>query len=95
MDTYSVNDFPVKGRFPKLEDDLISSLNVEIRMEEVSLGVDGFHVKFYQANWDIVGKNVYTMVHKVFMGGSLDPELNRTLLVLIPKSIGTNTIKQW
>ncbi|MBA0733706.1 hypothetical protein Gogos_017691 [Gossypium gossypioides] len=79
MDAYSVNDFPVKGRFPKLEDDLISSLNVEINMKE--------------ANWDIVGKNAYTMVYKVFMEGSLDPKLNRTLLVLIPKSIGTNTIK--
>lgn len=61
MDAYSPKDFPLKGHFPKLEDDLIGSLNAEISMEEVrqalfSLApfkaprVDGFHVKFYQAN---------------------------------------------
>lgn len=55
---YSINDFPIKGRFPKLEDDFIGSLNTKISVEEArqalfsmepfkAPGVNGFHVKFY------------------------------------------------
>ena len=65
MDRYSIGCFPIKGRFPKLQDRCINALTIEVTMDEVrhsvfsmaplkALAVDDFHAKFYQANWNIV-----------------------------------------
>lgn len=51
-------------------------------------GVDGYHAKFYQLQWDVVGPSVCSMVRRVLKGHTLDPNINRTLLVLIPKVLG-------
>ncbi|MBA0580657.1 hypothetical protein Gorai_022866, partial [Gossypium raimondii] len=40
---------------------------------------------------DVVGRSVFNMARKVFMRGSLDPNINRTPLVLILKGIGADT----
>lgn len=106
MDAYSTSEFPVKGLFPKIEDDLMHSLHAEISLQEVrqalfsmaplkALGMDEIHAKFYQTNWDIVGNSIFNMVQNVFMGGNLDLEINRTLLVLIPKCVRMDTIAQF
>ncbi|KAH1091681.1 hypothetical protein J1N35_018938 [Gossypium stocksii] len=44
---------------------------------------------------DIVGGSVFEMIKNVFRRGVLEPSLNKTLLVLIPKNIGVETINQF
>ncbi|KAH1106818.1 hypothetical protein J1N35_010586 [Gossypium stocksii] len=48
---------------------------------------DGFHVLFFQKQWDTVGVAICERVKMVFNGGVIDAELNNTLIVLIPKVI--------
>lgn len=60
-----------------------------------ALVVDGIHAKFYQANWDIVGSNVYKLVRHDFSRGVLDPRLNRTLMVFILKRTDANSINPY
>lgn len=48
-------------------------------------GIDGFHAKFYWSQWD----TVCGLIQAIFKGNYLDPSINRTLLVLIPKMQGT------
>ncbi|KAB2022495.1 hypothetical protein ES319_D07G215400v1 [Gossypium barbadense] len=103
VEQYSIGNFPVQGRVPKLEDCLLSVLNVVVTMDEIrqavfsmaplkAPGVDGFHAKFYQGNWDIVGNSVFKIVRHVYIGGPLDLRLKKTLLVFIPKSLGVESI---
>ncbi|GMI75256.1 hypothetical protein like AT1G43760 [Hibiscus trionum] len=51
-----------------------------------SPGWDGLHVEFFQSQWSIVGPSIYAMIHNIFTGGTIEPRLNNTVLVLIPKS---------
>ncbi|KAA3488140.1 Retrovirus-related Pol polyprotein LINE-1 [Gossypium australe] len=46
---------------------------------------DGFHALFFQSQWDILGNDVCQWVKSVFEGRPIEPELNNTLIVLIPK----------
>lgn len=48
-------------------------------------GSDGFGPKFYQAYWKIIGKEVTTAVKSFFSHGCIPPNLNHTLVALIPK----------
>lgn len=57
-------------------------------------GIDGYHVKFYQSQWDIIGDFVCSMVRKVLDGNGLDPMINRTLIVFIPKVQRSELISQ-
>lgn len=50
-----------------------------------SSGVDGFTAGFCQQHWDLVKYNVISTVLGFLNGGELPEEVNRTLLVLIPK----------
>lgn len=50
-----------------------------------SLGPDGFTAGFYQLHWDLIGPRVTTAVLNFLNGGSLPTEVNKTVLVLIPK----------
>ncbi|KAA3480259.1 LINE-1 reverse transcriptase isogeny [Gossypium australe] len=42
-------------------------------------------IDFLNKQWDILGKDVCEWVKKVFTGKDIDPDLNNTLFVLIPK----------
>lgn len=57
--------------------------------------VDRYHAKFYQLNWKVVGPFICAMVRNVFEGNQLDPLLNRTRLILIPKVVGLEQITQF
>lgn len=103
MDNYLAGSFPIKGRFPRLEDNVLRDLMANVTLEEArqpvfstsplkALGVDGLHGKFYQANWEIVGSNVFHLVKYVFSGGRLDLSINKTLIVFILKVIGAEII---
>ncbi|WCJ40291.1 DNAse I-like superfamily protein [Euphorbia peplus] len=48
-------------------------------------GIDGFQAGVYQKNWAIMKNSLCALVKKAFREGSFDTELNKTLLVLIPK----------
>jgi hypothetical protein len=47
-------------------------------------GPDGFHVRFYQKNWDLLHGDVIPEVKHFFTTGIM-PGVNDTLVVLIPK----------
>ncbi|XP_024961543.1 uncharacterized protein LOC112501976 [Cynara cardunculus var. scolymus] len=50
-------------------------------------GPDGFSSKFFKAAWSVVGRDVLTAVHNFFYAGTLEYQLNHTLLCLVPKSL--------
>lgn len=58
-------------------------------------GVDGFHVIFYQSQWQVVGPSVCKVVKEVFGGTPIPKELNGTLLVLIPKTNNPTSLKMF
>lgn len=47
--------------------------------------LDGFQASFYQTHLDIMGHFVCKFVRSSLSGMPLDPILNKTLLILIPK----------
>jgi hypothetical protein len=51
-------------------------------------GPDGFGGHFYQTFWDIIGGDVVHSVQEFFLGGTLPPNFNSNLIVLIPKTQG-------
>lgn len=51
-----------------------------------SSGPDGYNVEFLRASWSIVGADVVKAVKEFFQNGRLLKDLNRTTIVLIPKS---------
>ncbi|KAA3484936.1 reverse transcriptase [Gossypium australe] len=106
VDDNQIGDFPITWRFLRVGGELLETLSYKVSMEEVkhsmfsmtplnSPGIYEFHAKFYQDIWDIVGESVFEMVKNLFRGGVLEPSLNRTLLVFIPKNIGAETINQF
>ncbi|KAL9672041.1 hypothetical protein QQ045_028289 [Rhodiola kirilowii] len=48
-------------------------------------GLDGFPAQFYQTNWEIVGEDVVKESLRSLNEGVLNPAINETLIVLIPK----------
>lgn len=50
-----------------------------------ALGPDGFPARFFQRNWDILRDGVITAVKIFFRTGIMPPEVNDTVIVLIPK----------
>jgi len=48
-------------------------------------GVDGFNAGFFQTHWELVKPGVVKVVLTFLNGGDLPEEVNKTLLVLIPK----------
>lgn len=42
-----------------------------------------------------MGNNIFEMVRRAFLGEKVDPGLNRTLLVLIPKTLEADSINQF
>ncbi|XP_010490159.1 PREDICTED: uncharacterized protein LOC104767890 [Camelina sativa] len=70
----------------------------EVTLEEVkhavfamnpskSPGPDGMTGHFYQQNWDVLGEHLLMMVQGFFHSGSLDRDMNKTNICLIPKKI--------
>ncbi|KAK8632883.1 hypothetical protein V6N13_073262 [Hibiscus sabdariffa] len=51
-----------------------------------SLSCDRLHVQYFQSQWSTVGSLVSVIIHDISMGGVIDPELNKTTLVIIPKT---------
>ena len=87
----------------QLMDEIKSSWDDMVTLEEIkealwsmkpykSPGLDGLHAGFYQRFWLIVGDSVKKKVMKVFVGREVPEYLNKTLIVLIPKVQGPESI---
>ncbi|KAL4304484.1 hypothetical protein GQ457_10G003160 [Hibiscus cannabinus] len=88
--------YAVRGKFPTLASVCLESLGLKISNEEIrraffdmaplkAPGIDGIHAAFYQRNWQIVGDSVCRFIRAVFEDNHWHSDLNRTLLVLLPK----------
>ncbi|KAH1097489.1 hypothetical protein J1N35_014410 [Gossypium stocksii] len=91
----SMSDLPI-GIFPHISDKDFNFLNTPISNEEIKStlfdivplkapGSDRYHALFYQSQWDHVGTSVCRWVKGIFDDESIDPDLNNSLLFLIPK----------
>lgn len=54
---------------------------------------NGFNAKFYQTFWNTLQPDIHKMIFNFFSNGTLDPRLNETILVLVPKKEGPVTIR--
>lgn len=57
--------------------------------------IDGFPAIFFHKAWSIVSESLLALVRAAFYDGQIDPTLNRTLVVLIPKIPGPERIYQF
>ncbi|XP_039686942.1 uncharacterized protein [Medicago truncatula] len=55
-------------------------------------GPDGFGGHFYQTFWDVVGSDVVQSVQAFFLHGLVPPNINSSMLVLIPKIQGARSM---
>lgn len=58
-------------------------------------GPDGFNGIFYQQSWKIIKTDLLQLVQKFFQTSVLDPRLNQTHIVLIPKIKSPENISQY
>ncbi|KAL9665225.1 hypothetical protein QQ045_020638 [Rhodiola kirilowii] len=91
---------------PVISKDMNSALLKDISEEEVKMavfslgslkapGVDGFPAIFYQKHWDLIKSSVIKEVKDFWACGMLDKEINRTLIVLIPKKKDAIRVEDW
>lgn len=95
-----------RGRFPSIPPADQFNLSQPIAIEEIraalfemkplkSPGVDGLHALFFQSLWSIVGPSIHQFIQQVWNGQPLDPEVNRTLIALIPKSNAPSRVSEF
>nr|POE84495.1 transposon tx1 uncharacterized 149 kda protein [Quercus suber] len=53
---------------------------------------DGIHAEFFQRFWMVVGDSVKFEVRRIFQNRKIPTQLNKTLIALIPKQLGLETI---
>jgi hypothetical protein len=58
-------------------------------------GMDGFNAGFFQTHWQLVKPCVVSAVLGFLNGGDIPEEVNRTLLVLIPKISNPQDLSQY
>jgi ribonuclease HI len=58
-------------------------------------GPDGLHPGFFQKCWNTVGESVVKEVCHIFSTGIMPEYLNKTLISLIPKCLGPETLNQF
>ena len=89
--------YQVCGNFPPIVEYRLTNLDAEIEEKEIrqavfsmsplkALGVDGLHAIFYQTQWHIVGESFCKVIKDVFRSQYIPAEIDRTLLVPIPKT---------
>ena len=92
--------------FPPIDTDMLHMLQAPIDDNEVRStifnmkplkvpGVDGLHAAFYQSQWSTVGPSVCSFIKNIFENKHIPREINRTLLVLIPKVANPLNLKMY
>ena len=91
---------------PRISDQEALSLTAQVDAKDVklslwslkafkALGLDGLHPGFFQKCWPTVGESVVNEVRQIFSTGKMPEYLNRTLISLIPKCLGPETLSQF
>lgn len=60
-----------------------------------ALGPNGLHAGFFQRFWLIMGESVKFEIKKIFTVKKIPEHLNKTLIALIPKQLGLETISHF
>jgi ribonuclease HI len=90
----------------RVTEEMITELDREFTEEEVERalfqmkpgkapGADGFNAGFFQTHWSLVKQSVVPAVLAFLNGGVLPGEVNKTLLVLIPKVANPQDLSQY
>lgn len=58
-------------------------------------GPDGLNGIFYQHHWDILQEDIFNSVQDFFLSGAMRPELNRTSISSIPKTLNPERLDQF
>ena len=58
-------------------------------------GINGLHVGFFQRFWLVVEESVKKEVKEMFLSQKIPEYLNQTLIALIPKQIGPETVSHF
>ena len=96
--------YPFTLNFPLIDNDVLNSLirivdDPEIRDTIFSMspmkspGVDGLHTIFFQTQWHVVGSSISQLIKDFFSRKQFPKEFNQTLLVLIPKTNNSDSLK--
>lgn len=96
--------YHVVNAFPVLEESRMQALGQAVEDEEIknvifsmkalkAPGIGGLHALFYQTQWHVVGKSVCSLIKGIFNGNEILKELNKTLIVLVPKSDNPISLK--
>ena len=78
---------------PPLDSEILSALNSMKPFK--APGNDGLHAGFFQRFWMIVGPSIKTAVKTIFSTGIMPPNLNQTLIALVPKQQGPETLNHY
>ena len=98
--------YTVQGYFPSIDQNRMSILDSSIDNEEIrhalfqmrpfkAPGIDGFPAGFYQTQWQIVGDSFCSGIKDIFKAHNVPSEINKTLIVLIPKSEHPTSFKMY
>lgn len=96
------NGFPQLNNTFSLEDNLrlcatVSNMEIWNTVQCINPykapGPDGIQAFFYHKFWDIVGKDVCDFVKNYFQSASIPRDVNKTLIVLIPKCDNPDSLK--
>lgn len=60
-----------------------------------ALRIDGLHAFFYRSQWHIVGASVCNLVKNVFNNTGVPHQINKTLIVLIPKNDQPSSLRMY
>uniref|UniRef100_A0A2N9H4L7 CCHC-type domain-containing protein n=1 Tax=Fagus sylvatica TaxID=28930 RepID=A0A2N9H4L7_FAGSY len=91
---------------PRISDQEALSLTAHVDAKDVKMslwslkafkapGPNGLHPGFFQKCWPSVGDSVVNEVRQIFSTGRMLEYLNRTLISLIPKCLGPETLSQF
>ena len=102
--TYSERYLSIANQWQvTLAEEESEALNREVLEEEIkealwsmkpfkAPGLDGLHVGFYQCFWLMVGKSVVEEIKDIFLKKKIPEYLNQTLITLIPKIKGPESL---
>ncbi|KAK8617481.1 hypothetical protein V6N13_080397 [Hibiscus sabdariffa] len=89
-----------------ISNEMNEQLSKEVSREEVknvvfSMGAlkapghDGFSGIFYHSFWDLINEDLFLLVESFFKNGTLEPRINRTNIVLIPKNKNPTEVQHY
>jgi hypothetical protein len=101
-----LNDFCLPVWAPRVSDVEALSIIAPVNATDVKLslwsfkpfkapGPDGLHPGLFQKCWNMVGESVVNEVSHIFSTRKMPEYLNKTLIFLIPKCLGLETLNQF